>query len=101
MLVDCSSYNKYKDNSAYWVGDVVGVGAAVVTLGASTDIRIPSSWASRSNATTRVANSAIPIVDGAVPKIATLTSRYGKDIESTALKNGANGIANGRSVPMG
>jgi hypothetical protein len=52
MLLDCSSYSKYKDNSAYWIGDVVGVGVAVVTLGASADIRIPSSWASRSTATT-------------------------------------------------
>ena len=25
MLVDCSSYNKYKGNSAYWIGDAVGV----------------------------------------------------------------------------
>ena len=48
MLVDCSSYNKYKDNSAYWIGDAVGVLTAVLTLTAAADIRIPSSWASQS-----------------------------------------------------
>jgi hypothetical protein len=57
MLVDCSSYNKYKDNSAYWIGDGVGVVAAALTLSAIAGIRISTSLASRSSATTRLTNS--------------------------------------------
>ena len=54
MLLDCSSYNKYKDNSAYWIGDVVGVLTAAATFTVAADIRIPTAWASRSNEATDV-----------------------------------------------
>ena len=69
MLVDCSSYNKYKDNSAYWIGDAVGVLTGVVTLTAAADIRIPSAFASRSYAPTDVANSAARFVAAGNGKI--------------------------------
>ena len=78
MLVDCSSYNKYKDTSAYWVGDVVGVLTAAATFTLAADIRIPTAWASRSKVATVVANSAArfvasgngKVIDTQSPKLA-------------------------------
>lgn len=46
------------------------------------------------------ANSALPVVEGAAPKIASLTSRYGKGIENTVLQNGTRYVdtANGGNI---
>jgi RHS repeat-associated protein len=55
MALDCSSYNKYKDNGFYWAGDVVGVLLAVATLTAAADLRIGPAILSRTAARTPVA----------------------------------------------
>ena len=54
MLLDDSSYNKYSNKSAYWVGDVVGVACSVLTLTATADMRITGSLASRSSTTVNI-----------------------------------------------
>lgn len=52
MLLDCTSYNKYKDNGFYWAGDAVGVLVAVATLTAAFDVRIGTALLTRPAATT-------------------------------------------------
>jgi len=52
MLLDCTSYRKYRDNGFYWAGDVVGVLLAVATLGVGTGFRVAPMLLTRPAATT-------------------------------------------------
>ena len=47
MLLDCTNYNKYKDNPFYWGGDVVGVVLAAVTLATLAGERLGAAYFAR------------------------------------------------------